>query len=617
MNYWSAALNNRSPPLSGALPLTGAAKTCVSAWDDEIAAIRTILATAQTQRNSLVPCSSLPSEILSRVFECLAFLEPISSSHYSLREKLGWTVITQVCRFWRDVAVGHGILWADLPKDLEQLWPMFLERAGSSLLSVSINVYPPRVQSTPLSLIADHLHHIGTLRLATGNADVITSLLSSTSPASTLQELDLSISPTYRLSDVIIIISPDFLEAAGNLRILRLRGLHLPWSADLVNLRVLEVGGRDGRLDPYHREEALSESIEVDVNDVLNCIRRLPRLEILSLSRLATTNSTAFEGHIHLPHLMSVSLAGVFQSCLDIWRPIRPNPNSSISITGDETNASEVQVQDAASSLSTHAHTPGCPPFTAVQGRLYTIGGINFTVTSSAKPSSAASISLDFRAMDEQAAVRALCMSVPLSHIHDLYLEGIHSWIREDLDSLLIAAKSLEMLRIERVSAEVMASLCSTLVSPAPKKGGPRSRKKGKRATRQNMAASHNPHLKLLELTEINFDAVIRVLGKTVFTYLSDMLKARKQAGCAPETLDIRDCTLADEQIENLRKLVPKLEWDGGHGVYDDDDEDDFDYGFGYDDDLYGPYDDENDEDISLSGRSEVFTRLFRGYYFD
>ncbi|KAI0277169.1 hypothetical protein BGY98DRAFT_901925, partial [Russula aff. rugulosa BPL654] len=60
------------------------------------------------RRNTLVPISGLPPEILARVFHVLVHEEP----PFSRRRNLGWIRVTHVCRHWRQVALDDSSLWA-------------------------------------------------------------------------------------------------------------------------------------------------------------------------------------------------------------------------------------------------------------------------------------------------------------------------------------------------------------------------------------------------------------------------------------------------------------------------------------------------------------------------
>ncbi|KAI0045060.1 hypothetical protein FA95DRAFT_1456890, partial [Auriscalpium vulgare] len=67
--------------------------------------------------NTFAPVASLPPEVLAEIFTCLSAIDlpsnplaqnPWSDPHY------GWLAVTFVCRHWRQIALQHARLWADI-----------------------------------------------------------------------------------------------------------------------------------------------------------------------------------------------------------------------------------------------------------------------------------------------------------------------------------------------------------------------------------------------------------------------------------------------------------------------------------------------------------------------
>ncbi|KAI0277170.1 hypothetical protein BGY98DRAFT_900306, partial [Russula aff. rugulosa BPL654] len=76
-----------------------------------IDAARESIRSLLTRRNTLVPISVLPPEILARVFHLLVRKEPPFCGR---RKNLGWIRVTHVCRHWRQVALGDSSLWSKI-----------------------------------------------------------------------------------------------------------------------------------------------------------------------------------------------------------------------------------------------------------------------------------------------------------------------------------------------------------------------------------------------------------------------------------------------------------------------------------------------------------------------
>jgi hypothetical protein len=84
----------------------------ISTVDKGIAAARQVLRSLLTRRNTLMPISLLPPEILARVFHLLVLKEPPFSGRR--KRNLGWIRATHVCRHWRQVALDDSSLWAKI-----------------------------------------------------------------------------------------------------------------------------------------------------------------------------------------------------------------------------------------------------------------------------------------------------------------------------------------------------------------------------------------------------------------------------------------------------------------------------------------------------------------------
>jgi hypothetical protein len=67
----------------------------VSAWNDEIRAIKEMLSIAQERRNELISCTSLPVELFGRMFELLSI--PLQDLESAERNH-DWLGISHVCK---------------------------------------------------------------------------------------------------------------------------------------------------------------------------------------------------------------------------------------------------------------------------------------------------------------------------------------------------------------------------------------------------------------------------------------------------------------------------------------------------------------------------------------
>ncbi|KAF9474923.1 hypothetical protein BDN70DRAFT_865590, partial [Pholiota conissans] len=104
------------------------------------------LSTSATQRNSLVPVSSLPPEILSDIFALAQVREPdYGATGGRLRDRLvghhakdllRWIYVTHVCRRWRYIAINLATLWVNVPIDYPEWVEEMIRRSKDCSLIV-------------------------------------------------------------------------------------------------------------------------------------------------------------------------------------------------------------------------------------------------------------------------------------------------------------------------------------------------------------------------------------------------------------------------------------------------------------------------------------------------
>ncbi|KAF8437276.1 hypothetical protein L210DRAFT_3547341 [Boletus edulis BED1] len=80
--------------------------------DEEIAKQIRLLCDLQTQRNSFLPISRLPTETLAAIFIYSARNYHSTHSGYPTRTAPDWVNVSYVCRHWRNVALNCATLWS-------------------------------------------------------------------------------------------------------------------------------------------------------------------------------------------------------------------------------------------------------------------------------------------------------------------------------------------------------------------------------------------------------------------------------------------------------------------------------------------------------------------------
>jgi hypothetical protein len=100
---WRALFDRRASKITYVHPLAPSAETRRRAWDDEIRIIKEVLTMALARRNAFSPSSSLPAEILARIFEFVIYPKECA-------------VVGSVSRMWRSVAHNHAKLWSNFQR---------------------------------------------------------------------------------------------------------------------------------------------------------------------------------------------------------------------------------------------------------------------------------------------------------------------------------------------------------------------------------------------------------------------------------------------------------------------------------------------------------------------
>jgi hypothetical protein len=144
-------------PATAQTPTTRVA--ALSAIDMEIDAARRLTSSLLSRRNTTVPISTLPPELLARIFRFHAFAEPVGV------RGLGWIAVTHVCQSWRQVALDDSSsLWAHVSGYIPGAkWTAeILARARNAPLVINLSGSPsPKMLAT----FPQHISHMREPRL--------------------------------------------------------------------------------------------------------------------------------------------------------------------------------------------------------------------------------------------------------------------------------------------------------------------------------------------------------------------------------------------------------------------------------------------------------------------
>jgi hypothetical protein len=275
----------------------------------EIDAARRLTLSLLTRRNTLVPISVLPPELLARIFRYYAHGEPVGF------HGLGWIAVTHVCQQWRQVALDDSSLWARVSSfALGTKWiAETLVRARNAPLVIDLLGTPsPEI----LAMFPKHISHIRELRLpglSLFHSPGVREICGSEAPE--LEEFELGLSNASPVTFDQIAGKTLFQGRTPKLRTLRLAQICIPWSliprGQLTRLEII-----------LYRSIPNVDVSRGDLNQLVDLLMNSPQLEVLAIDYcLPTVHSLVpFGEPIRLPRLSRLCLGGPTPRVTDLLR---------------------------------------------------------------------------------------------------------------------------------------------------------------------------------------------------------------------------------------------------------------------------------------------------------
>ncbi|KZV74719.1 hypothetical protein PENSPDRAFT_681681 [Peniophora sp. CONT] len=509
---------------------------------EENRAMEEMLLKFRSRWKVFAPVSKLPAEILSLIFEVLAF------------SGVEWFPVTHVCRFWRDTSIEHTALWAHLPATTEKLWDLSVDRACGRPLSVYIR--GRLLQHTWLTeALLDDFHLIQTLEIKDDRHTLfpglpdISSALYRVGRAPLLRRLVIDVDT----STPFLSIQNRFIASVAlNLRHAEFYHSPFPWGAGSSSLTRLCV----------------SEVAAKSVNAVCKGLRALPSLEYLVLNiiefhreEVLSANSSAIMSHLREAHITgSISIVTALVPCLRV-------PDTAyveIIIDGNAPNELDDYIGDFASSLNAHeCDRLAQSDYTTVKASITSHDVDVQVLTQRGRGLSEAnydpSAGLHLRVSNRMACIGfvytevddlfdELCAGMNKSKWRALEFSGDWSlsWYRSSAAVSATGVETLSFRSIPRVAVEsAMLGLDPSLVT----EGDP---------------SIMFPDLRSLSLEGISFgcDHTSCERRDAIALSLNMMLEARKNAGHPVSSLALKGCSIAKRDAISCASEVEHFAWD-------------------------------------------------------
>ena len=568
-----------------------ARNAAISTIDKGIDAARKFLRSLLTYRNTLVPISRLPPEILARVFRLLVLEEP----SFSGRQNLGWIKVTHVCQHWRQVSLNNSVLWATIPgipKSTEWISEM-LVRAKNAPLDIEFHA-GARSSPEALLMIPPHLSHTRQLHfynLSTLHSDSIREIFSWEAPALEHFELTVAAYPP------VVITFPDlggnmlFEGHAPRLRELSLSRVVIPWSlVPRGQLTWLQVSCAN---EDVHSPGDLNQLVDL----LVNC----PSLENLVLHSCLPSQLTEFRHGrtIHLPHLSRLYLYGSTSRIMNMLKMLKL-PSSirlhldCISETTSIHNDSEGLLLRV---ISGHFQSPIPIEFKSLTvttpAQRYTENSIYITASTfpstlknrrpqnseddeGSEPELVLSSNMPSKPGHSTDLLKQACKMLPIANLEFVSMSATNTIEINWVELFSCCTNVTTMQAIGRGTNSLVHALTAPVVTNAGSGKEGRGEKHDIRASnlvQQTSTVVHAhaalifPKLKFLELTELNFSED-KHSSFIPFDVFKRGLQQRMVASGAPlRLLQISDCKISSDHMNDLQKLVQDFRWEKDEGL--------------------------------------------------
>jgi len=557
--------------------------TALSAIHKEIDAFKCLTRSLFSSRNALAPISSLPPELLARIFRFYALVEP----PWSGGQKLGWIGVTHVCQRWRQVALDDSMLWARTVGILPSAEWIFegLVRARNAPLLFDIVGRPSPVV---LSKFTPHMFHTRNLRLprlSIHDSQVVQEICALEAPV--LEYFELGVSDAFPITFPAGMTL--FKGHSPKLRSFTTSQVVIPWSLiPRGQLTQLKITFSRGISTP-------GISSLNDSNQLFGLLINSPELEVLSLEFcLPSMLPQGSHGEaIHLPRLSRLSLSGSTSRVTNLLKRLKLPSSATLHLRCISEDPSTYPNDLITPLISAHFHNPAPMEFESFRVTISCRERLMRVAASIAPTKSRVNqswvledhrdnepeltLSFDnlppFSHSSQVDILGQLCSMLAISNLKFLSISACNKIQYTDWDKLFQQCKKITTIQATGLGASGL------LGSIAPPKStnvtsGRKGRNKRRKATQTQVtgtmgayAAPTSPLPKLTSLLLENIDVgVPQPHSGVLYDILADTLRRRKENKTPLKTCVDR-CVIGTKQVDSLQKFVEEVRWDRDEGI--------------------------------------------------
>ncbi|KAG6854044.1 hypothetical protein C0991_011249 [Blastosporella zonata] len=562
--------------------------------DQEMQRLEDSIRALKSRRNILAPISHLPIEILAKVFAFCA------SDSAEGTNPLEWIRVSHVSRYWRAVALDSPSLWGNLVFTRPRWSEEMLKRSKMASLAVKADlscIITPRIfEAVRLALLhGPRIHH---LQLRAGSATIERLLATESFELPMIRSLSLAVPRATRFGTDEGFTIPEAILSGETpyLTRLELHKVNIAWDSKLLSgLTHLTI-------------HDIAPSSRPSTDQLMDALERMPRLEILDIQDALPPSPTTPPSSgriIDLAELTRLTITSTVPECASLIGRITIPASARVhlSCSGTEATGGDFSGvmkiishpmgfgyrQEAKDGLPErkivrvlHVHHEA-PSSLVVQG--WTNGlSVQEAHTHLNDPDIQLHLSWHYSTQTTVDNITAsLCRSIPIAHLRSLrmaYVDGItpKAWtgifgFLPKLHTVHIAGDSAHTL-ISALREDVPIELTSP-VTPGGMLG---IKRPGLRRRRSAIPSVYFPHLTTLTMEDVSFE---EHADTPPFENLQTCLMERSERKSEIQELRLRECShLYEEKIDELKELVPTVDWDGVEQGFLDDDDDSV---YGYD----------------------------------
>ena len=574
--------------------------TAVSAIDQEIDAARWLVQSLLSRRSSLAPISTLPPELLARIFR---FLNLEDQARFGVPVKF-WFKATHVCRHWRQVALDDSSLWArvTVTESSSSDWVSeMLVRSRNAPLDINLNgELSPRVLSKLLPHIS-HTRQLKLCKLRMYHPQRVKDICLLEAPALEHFELKFlarSPVPFRQLAGPTL-----FRGRTPRLRRLIPSQISIPWSliprGQLIELKINHSRGTS----------TPNNSGPNDSNQLIDLLMNSPELKVLVLKFcLPPMLSQVTCGQpIHLLHLSHLCLGGSTPHVTSLLKKLKLPSSAVLHLRCISESPSTHDDHQILPLVSAHFQNPTPVEFKSFRVSFNCLEGRHIDVVASITPKlttyhprifegdmdSEAELTLSFDGLSafgsstQGDTLRQLCSMLPISNLESLSISA--PYVDESVNWYELFQDCKRVTTVQ-TRGDGTNGLMGSLAPPESTNATSRSkRKRGRRGNRlaqthatNDVASVHAPvtpfpKLTTLLLENLDFGADLLHSG-ALCDVLANTLRRRKENYTTLKTLRVDRCVIIIKHAKCLKGHVRELRWDGDEGTSYLDFRDDYDF---------------------------------------